>query len=315
MISSSSSYWQRWLPCWKGRLKKTGAKLGLLVGNASIAWARVETRGDTLAVKAFGCLQAESPDAVWARFRNVVTLEKLQGLPLHVVMGLADYQLLLMESPEVPAEELREAMRWRLGDFISFPVTDAAIDVFTLPEDAYRGRQRMLYTAVCQQRQIETLRLRADSLRLSLASVTIPEIALSRLEPHLLAGEDSTALLQFTESGSLLGIFQDHALYLARQTPFSLQTLDTAQYDNVLLKIQRSLDYFDSQIGKGMVKRLLITPFPGVEALARHLAGNLDVAVQLLDLSPLWPAPGVTGKPDDIAPCLLAIGAVMGGEA
>lgn len=264
MISNSSSYWQRWLPRWKGRLKKPGAKLGLLVGNASIAWARVETRGDMLAVRAFGYLQAESQDAAWASFRNVVTLEKLQGLPLHVVMGLADYQLLLMESLEVPAEELREAMRWRLGDFISFPVTEAAIDVFTLPEDAYRGRPRMLYTAVCQQHQIETLRLRAESLKLNLASVSIPEIALSRLERHLLAGEDSTALLQFTEGGSLLGIFQGHALYLARQMPFTHQTLGTAQYDSVLLEIQRSLDYFDSQIGKGLVKRLLITPFPGV---------------------------------------------------
>ncbi|MDF3031293.1 MAG: biosis protein MshI [Moraxellaceae bacterium] len=317
----SAPYWQYCLPRWKSRLKKLDARLGLSVGSTGLAWVHMDQQGDGLAVKACGYLQGESQSVVWARFRSVVNLQKFQGLSLHVALAPADYQLLLMEGVDVPAEELREAMRWRLGDLISFPATEAAVDVFTLPEDAYRGHQRMLYTAVCQQRQIEALRVRADSLKLKLASVSIPEIALCRLAQHLLEGEDSTAILQVMEGGSLLGIFQGGALYLVRQMAFSHPALVAAQYDNVLLEIQRSFDYFDSQIGKGMLRQLLLTPFPGMPTLAAHLAANLDVPVRPLDLASVWPAAGTppaaaeTVDPALLAACLPAVGVVMRAEA
>jgi len=57
----------------------------------------------------------------------------------------------------VPAEELAEALRWRVKDLITFPVAEAIIDAFLLPEDSARGTSRMAYAVVAQRKNIEAL--------------------------------------------------------------------------------------------------------------------------------------------------------------
>ena len=41
-----------------------------------------------------------------------------------------EYNLLLTEAPEVPDEELRAAIRWRIKDIVDFPIQNATIEVF-----------------------------------------------------------------------------------------------------------------------------------------------------------------------------------------
>jgi MSHA biogenesis protein MshI len=57
----------------------------------------------------------------------------LPRLPISTVLRAQDYQLALVETPEVPPAELRAAMRWRLKDTIDFRVEEAVIDVFECP--------------------------------------------------------------------------------------------------------------------------------------------------------------------------------------
>ena len=61
------------------------------------------------------------------------------------------YDLLLVESPSVPLEEKREAIRWRIKDLIDFPVTEAVIDWVELPAPAAgapaRGAPRRAWSA------------------------------------------------------------------------------------------------------------------------------------------------------------------------
>ena len=49
------------------------------------------------------------------------------------------YSMVQLEAPELEPDELREAMRWRVRDLIDFPVEQAAIDVFHLPESQRPG--------------------------------------------------------------------------------------------------------------------------------------------------------------------------------
>src|SRR5690606_31362999 len=49
------------------------------------------------------------------------------------LMGPNDYQLLLVEAPDVEATELRAAIRWRIKDLIDFHIDDAVIDVVEIP--------------------------------------------------------------------------------------------------------------------------------------------------------------------------------------
>jgi hypothetical protein len=58
------------------------------------------------------------------------------------VLGGGEYQFMSVEAPNVPREELKTAMRWRLKDMLDFPVDDATIDVLDMPADPNAGRAR-----------------------------------------------------------------------------------------------------------------------------------------------------------------------------
>jgi len=45
-----------------------------------------------------------------------------------------EYQLLLVEAPNVPKDELKSAIRWRIKDMIDYHIDDATVDVLDIPE-------------------------------------------------------------------------------------------------------------------------------------------------------------------------------------
>ena len=68
--------------------------------------------------------------------------------PCSTLLDSSDYQLLMVEAPEVPSSELKAAIRWRIRDLIDFHIDDAVLDVFDAPPSGARGVQEHLYTVV-----------------------------------------------------------------------------------------------------------------------------------------------------------------------
>ena len=81
----------------------------------------------------------------------------LEGMSVNLVMHPAEYQLLLLDCPDVPPAEMRDAMRWRIKDLSSESLENLIIDTFSLPDDAYRGRSRMAYSAVLGKSRMQEM--------------------------------------------------------------------------------------------------------------------------------------------------------------
>ena len=65
----------------------------------------------------------------WAgRLGELARRHRLGASPCTIVVEDDVYSLLLLEAPEVPADELRSALSWRVRDLIDFHVDDAVID-------------------------------------------------------------------------------------------------------------------------------------------------------------------------------------------
>lgn len=93
------------------------------------------------------------------------------------VLNEEDYKLLLTTAPDVPAEELRAALRWRIKDLIDFHINDATIDVFDLPLESGRGAPREMYVVAARNQAIQE---RVDCLQragIPLAVVDIRELS------------------------------------------------------------------------------------------------------------------------------------------
>ena len=84
-----------------------------------------------------------------ALLKQTLSSQQLYKVPLSSLLAIGDYQLLMVEAPEVPPAELRAAIRWRIRDLIDFHIDDAVLDVFDVPPSGARGVQQHLVHAVC----------------------------------------------------------------------------------------------------------------------------------------------------------------------
>ncbi len=186
---------------------------------------------------------------------------------------------------------MAEALRWRIKDIVSFDVADAVIDYFPLPDDAYRGRSNMLYVAVIEQSFAERIDALTQAAGLRLDRIEIAELALLRLKA--LEGETlATAVLGLQSPTSLISLVCDDDLYLARQIDSRAELISAeaeaieSSAAPIVLDLQRSLDYYESQIGKPPCLRLLVCPLqPGETPLLGQLRSNLPVELVQLDLA------------------------------
>lgn len=290
--------------------------LGIETGPEGIALARVR-RVPGEAPRLLDCLfRRAAPADQAATLKSLVAERGLAGVPVNLVLHPATYQMLLLDTPEVPAEELRDAMRWRVKDLIDEPLEQVVVDAFNLPADAYRGRSRMAYCAVLGKARMQAWGDLVEQAGLSLRSIDVTEMAFRNL--GLLAGADNMniALLRLRSSEGLICVQNGADLYMARRIE---QGLDHASgdYGAVTLEIQRSLDYFESQLGKGYINRLLLLPTKreGAEAL-QALGSGLAVKLQALDLRELFPGQA-SAELDTVqqAYCMTAVGAALRQEA
>lgn len=176
-----------------------------------------------------------------------------KGTPANLVLPPDSYSLLLLEPPDVPPSELREAVRWRVRELVPFSVDDAVLDVFAFPEEAAKGR-KTCFVAVAERR---TLQPRVDAFRdgrLALRSIDITELALRNLIPD--DCEEPIAVLYAQGQIGLIALIKSGRLFLSRR--LEVRDLgDDRTVDQVLLQLQRSMDYFDSQLGQGVVNTVL----------------------------------------------------------
>ena len=103
---------------------------------------------------------------------------------------------------------------------------------------------------------------------------------------------------------------------MARRIEQGLDRVDQG-FTGVTLEIQRSLDYFESQLGKGYINRLLLLPMKrdGAAVLAALSAG-LAVNLQALDLRELFVGQAAAELDEQQqAYCLAAVGEALRQEA
>jgi len=212
---------------------------------------------------------------------------------IHVLTG-DEYQMLSVEAPNVPVDELRKAIRWRLKDMLDVHVDDVTIDVLDVPLDKNAVSRNHSMYAVCARNQLVAQRQSLfDDAKLPLRVIDIPEMAQRNIASLFASEGRGLAMLSFDEQGGLLTISHAGELYLSRRIDVSLRQLAEpneesrkAAYERVTLELQRSLDHFDRQYNHITLNKLLLAPLgKTVKGLDTHLAEHLYVPVEIVDLT------------------------------
>ncbi len=288
------------------------------IGETGVHFAQVKLVGSRPQVVecAFFPVTEVTP-AVLEKLRRDARIGDFQFTTL---LSPSEYQMLLVEAPNVPVDEFKTAIRWRIKDALSYHVDDATVDVLQIPANKNASeRPQSLYAVAASNNTIQKLIALFESAKIELNVIDIPEMAQRNIAELFEEKGRGLALLAFDDNGGLLTITCDGELYLARRFEITLGQLQDAneslrqQYlDRVELELQRSLDYFGRQYHHIPVQRLLVSA-PDQSGLVKILDANLDLPVEQLDLAQVMDISAAPGLADSefIAYALPALGAAL----
>lgn len=237
------------------------------------------------------------------------------------LLRVGEYQILQVDPPEVPAEELKEALRWRIKDVLNYPVEAATIDVLEIPVDpGALGRTRQAFAVAANNALLAPRAGLFDEAKVPLLAIDIPELAQRNISALFEEENRGLAMLACDESGVMMTFTFHGELYATRHTEIPLSQLEQAegerreqQFERIALETQRSLDNFDRLNRHISVTRLLVSPLPGVPGFIDYLRNYLSLPVAELDLAEVLDFRSVPelSQAARQSQCLKALGAAL----
>lgn len=210
------------------------------------------------------------------------------------LLSQGEYQILSVETPGVPQEELKTAVRWLLKDMLDYHVDDATIDVLDIPVDKNApARKAMMYVIAARNQLVSQRQALFDGVQINLKVIDIPELAQRNIAGLIAPAGRGLALLYFDQNGSSLTIVFNGELYLARRLDINLAQLGVADseqqsnlFEKITLELQRTFDHIDRQYNFISLAKLVLAPATSeMVVLSAYLANNLYIPVETLDLS------------------------------
>lgn len=277
-----------------GKKKAKSGLVGVSYSNQELALAYIEYRGGEPRLLLCESQKADSLASATRQLAELVRKYGLERARCNFVLGTEDYSLLLLEAPAVEKAELASAAKWKIKDMVDRPLEQLAVSVFQVPKDAYRSQRDMLYVVAADRKKVQQAVDMVLESGLQLQTIDIPELAmlnLLQLEKHENGG---IALIDLRYNGSLLSLCRNDEIYLTRHlnTQVGEDIVHSNDWEGIrerlVLELQRSLDYYESQMGQSHIGRVLLAPRKtDSEALVNQLNAAMGVKVEVLNLAPL----------------------------
>lgn len=264
------------------------------------------------------------------------------------LLDLADYQILKVDTPPVPPEELKAAARWQIKELVDVDAAALTLDVMHVGGELARPGNtatRQLFVVAARSQAIAALSTRTAALTPHLSTVDIWETALRNLLAAQARSdglrERACAAVLIGDTFSLLVIcaqdelfytrrFEPDAGLLARargsvaevstgEMPLGFEYQPGGSFDNIgtqesplVVELQRSIDVWERSWPDLPLARLYVVGAElgaDVATLIQRELGQRTVAIEPLShFAPGAPAPE---GPDALAACLPLLGAAL----
>ena len=234
-----------------------------------------------------------APSQAGEQLAERVEQMELTHLPCSVVLGTEDYDLQLVELPNVPTSERAAAVKFLLKDKIRIPLDDLDIQLFDVPNQAYP--QAMGYAVAAARTQLIEVRDLVLAAGLTLERINIRELATRDVALSLTPTDEAFAVLDVRDGQARLMLLKSGQIFLCRNLSTRIDRMSMAasdwafNFERFIVELQRSLDFFENQMRQGQVLSILVAPVPGItNQLIEQLNLNLVATASALDLNSLW---------------------------
>lgn len=292
--------------------------VGVRFSLQGLAVARVEL-GKGRPLLNLADFQPCEPSAWEPVLTELVRRHGLKGQPCVGCLEGAGYQIIPIAHPGLAEAELREALRWQVREMLNFSVEEAVTD-YLEPPTQRSGRQ--LLVVVARQGQMAERAQLIQKAGLELVAIDIRETALRNLASLLPEDRQGVALVGFAWEDGFLTVSHQGRLVVTRNLRMGERGLRQrvpdgddygdaaiAALDQLVLEVQRLLDYHDSHFQQPPVATLMLPPGTRRAPLfERYFRANLNIAVQTLELGEVFEG-AASLDPEQQNRCLFAIGA------
>lgn len=232
--------------------------------------------------------------------QQLVTLVKshhLEKYDCHILLAPDQYRSISIEAPAVPHDEIKQAVRWRIADFLDYPVDQATIDYYSLPKSNRANSPEMLEVFACSNQTVADLVQQCRQTGLNVKVIEVQETVLRNLATLLPENDQGIALLYLQKDSGRIIIQKRGSIYLSRKITTGYRQLtdspaigDTDQrymeQDSLALEIQRSFDYVENYFDIPPITSLAVVLMPiDTQSIINFLSINYGITARAMDLS------------------------------
>lgn len=306
--------------------------VGIGLCREGIALAHLSRAGDEPSFQQIDYIPTASIDDMTRAISRWVKEHQLKDATTNFVLAAHQADAFLTEAPEVADGELAKAMRWKVKDMIDYDINDAVVDCFAIPGQRERGRQPMAYVVTAAVDVLKAYVTSMEDSQLRLHSIDIPAMVQRNLAAQLPEDKSGVALLVLDEKSGLLSLTKSGELYLSRDLDYGyahfaqhatmpaddsglaiegMPPATQSTLDQIVLEVQRSIDYYERYFAHPPINSLVIAPTPNVVVgLVDYMASQLGMRVRELDLNVLLNLQTKLER-DVQSQCIPAIGAAL----
>lgn len=261
------------------------------IAQQRIYLARAKIENHRTLIQHCDCYSYDNQDDLESVLATMVKENQLQGVPCSWILHGDQYQIIQSEALPVSTHEFQAAIRWKVRELVHFPIEEAVIDSFALPQAKIAGARPMIMVIIANQ---SFLRNTADVINasgLNLQVIDVTEMGLRNITSLYEKDEKSTALIYFGEKNTNLLITHQKTFYLIRRLDFNLEYIDRSPGEaekyigNFALELQRSFDYYVSQWRLPAPSRVLFSATrTSTFDIPKYLLQRLSVEIEPLDI-------------------------------
>ncbi|RKF21382.1 hypothetical protein DBZ36_01650 [Alginatibacterium sediminis] len=201
-----------------------------------------------------------------------------------IILSSEHYQLIQIEKPEVPEEELGSALPWAVKDMLAEDPGFYVLDYYHCVT-ANNTPQRINVVAVLRSLVVNLVAM-FEELSLSLSAISCENVVLG----NLLAKDDKTRLLLWQTAHSELEIlvvcntdivFQRQLRGYSNLSSMQEIEFNNEMFDNLSLELQRSIDYLRSTLKQSAVSNIEVAISSAyVDSICTRLQDNFSIPVK-----------------------------------
>ncbi|WP_334039102.1 agglutinin biogenesis protein MshI [Alteromonas macleodii] len=271
---------------------KTSVTVGVSVCASELHIVAIERSGDAVSLNSVSSIAYDQHQPLKQQLAAALSPFAKSTCNVSIVLSQDMYHMVQVEKPEMAEEDITTALPWTLGELVPYDSSNMVLDYVDYPVKSRTGGQKIDVFAAEKSSLATVAASMAKKKDKQLTHIHTKEVLATEMVPN----DDYARLLIIQEPNSepFLMIVRSQAIWLARRlrgfvSKVNEQT-DLSQLSDTLgLEIQRSMDFYESQLKQPPLKEILFkTQFdcvPVIERLKPFQPAAMNVFTPQLNLA------------------------------